>query len=812
MIDHAAERAVLAGIFTYGTKVYDDIEDLISVSTFHLDSNQAIFKCLEHLLKGQDNVKLDYPSIVSAANSLGLSSFFSKSEEQLHLRGIMNMPIKQENVRKLAGKIRKLEIARELSSRHDEAKNTLMKVTGDESIDKIINYSESPTNDYTSQLASTNSEGPKQFGDGFRAYIEFLATTDRSSVGISTGYPEYDLAIGGGLREGTVNVIGARPKMGKAQPLDAIVYTPSGPKKMGELKIGDIVCTPDGTSIIKDIFPQGPLEIYRIKFKTGDFTECCKDHLWKIIDRNKSLIINTEELIKRFNRPKVFIELLDDCFYYHQNIPMNPYLLGALLGDGGFTEHSLNITNINEELLNEIRNSLEDDYKLINTKNSITYRITKGRTGLKNKYIQILKSLGLKGLYSNNKFIPDIYKYNSLDIRYNLLQGLMDTDGHVNDTGTSIEYSTTSLRLAKDVKEVVQSVGGLCSIKSRITKCNNKRFLSYRCLIRHNDISKFVRVSIKKQECVLRTKGKLKRHISSIEMIGVKDAQCIKLEDKRGLYLTDNHIITHNTQHGENVCLYIAGVTGIPVLNCDTEMSKEDHWHRMAANLTGIPVNDIELGRFRESHLKRKVYEALDKIEKMPYDYLSIAGQPFEETIALIRRWLVKRVGLLPNGKAKPHAIIFDYLKLMSTDILESKSIQEYQALGFMMTELHNLMNKYGGRTLAYVQLNRDGVDRESTDVVSQSDRIIWLCSNFSILKKKSDEEMAEQANSKIKYNRKLVQLAARHGAGLDDGDYINMHLNGSIARLIEGPTKFKLSIESRQNVGVIDEQIPFGV
>lgn len=480
MFDHAAERAVLAGIFTYGSVVYDEISGLVTVSTFHLDSNQAIFKCLEHILKDMPDAKPDYPSIISAAHSLKLDKFFSKSEETNHLRGIMLMPVKQENVRKLAAKIKKLEMARELSVRHDEAKNNLIKVTGDESPDKIIAMSETPILEYVTELAMVGNEGPKQIGVGVKDYFKFLAEHVRDTVGISTGYKEFDKAIGGGLRKGTVNVIGARPKQGK-------------------------------------------------------------------------------------------------------------------------------------------------------------------------------------------------------------------------------------------------------------------------------------------------------------------------------------------TQHADNVCLYVAGVSNYPVLNCDTEMTKEDHWHRMAANLSGVPVDEIETGKFaKDSFKKKKVYDALDKIEKMPYDYLSIAGQPFEETIAMIRRWLTKRVGLDDAGVAKPHAIVFDYLKLMSTDILDSKNIQEYQALGFMMTELHNLMNRFGGRCLAYVQLNRDGVDRESTDVVSQSDRIIWLCSNFSILKKKSDEEMAEQVGSKIIYNRKLVNLAARHGGGLDDGDYINMYLNGSIARLIEGPTKTKLNLESRKVQGTTDD-IKFG-
>ena len=106
-----------------------------------------------------------------------------------------------------------------------------------------------------------------------------------------------------------------------------------------------------------------------------------------------------------------------------------------------------------------------------------------------------------------------------------------------------------------------------------------------------------------------------------------------------------------------------------------------------------------------------------------------------------------------------------------------SNNIQEYQALGFQITELHNLTVKYDFSCLSFVQLNRDGITRESTDTVSGSDRLILLCTSFSQFKVKSQEELAEDGPSGG--NRKLVTLKARHGAGLMDGNYINLNMVG---------------------------------
>jgi len=121
-----------------------------------------------------------------------------------------------------------------------------------------------------------------------------------------------------------------------------------------------------------------------------------------------------------------------------------------------------------------------------------------------------------------------------------------------------------------------------------------------------------------------------------------------------------------------------------------------------------------------------------------------------------------------------------------------SQDLKEYQVLGFMMTSLHNFATKYKLPIVAFVQLNRDGITKESTDTASGSDRIIWLCSNFTIFKRKSDEEIAEDGPTEG--NRKLIPIISRHGGGLDDNDYINCHMKGWCAKITEGRTKLEIA------------------
>lgn len=250
----------------------------------------------------------------------------------------------------------------------------------------------------------------------------------------------------------------------------------------------------------------------------------------------------------------------------------------------------------------------------------------------------------------------------------------------------------------------------------------------------------------------------------------------------------------------DNIGKHIAGILRVPVLNMDTEMMKKDHQHRTLAMLSEVPISEIEKGQFAKNPFnKQKVREAAKAIKDMPYFHKCIGGMGFEEILATARRWLAKDVGLTIEGKAKPCVIIYDYIKLMSSETI-SGNMAEFQALGFMLHQMHDFAVRYEVPILAFVQLNRDGITKEDTDAIGASDRIGMLCSNFSIYKKKSDEEIAQDGPNNG--TRKLVPIIARHGEGLSAGEYINMHFQGSCGKIVEGKT----NLEANSNSGDTDE------
>ena len=257
----------------------------------------------------------------------------------------------------------------------------------------------------------------------------------------------------------------------------------------------------------------------------------------------------------------------------------------------------------------------------------------------------------------------------------------------------------------------------------------------------------------------------------------------------------------------DNIAMHISGTLDVPVLVLDTEMSKEDHWNRLLANFSGIQINDIATGNFMKiSGGKERVEQASEKLKNIPFDYISIAGKTFEETLSIIRRWIVRKVGFDENGRANDCMLIYDYLKLMHSEQIND-NLAEFQVLGFQITQLHNFTVRYDVPCLAFVQLNRDGITKETTDVVSGSDRLIWLCSSFTIFKNKSDEEIAEDQGKSG--NKKLVPIVARHGGGLsDDYDYINISMQGEIAQVMENETKSELLLKNRKGQDGFDNEI----
>ncbi len=241
----------------------------------------------------------------------------------------------------------------------------------------------------------------------------------------------------------------------------------------------------------------------------------------------------------------------------------------------------------------------------------------------------------------------------------------------------------------------------------------------------------------------------------------------------------------------DHICLS-AALKDVHVLNIDTEMMKEDHQTRLLAKVGDLKIDDIETGHVDP----KKLRAAAEKLKKIPYSYRSIGGEENNDITSIMRKWLVKNVGLNSEGKAKkPCIVVYDYLKLTDSSQITNNTA-EYQVIGFVMTKIHDFAKRYGVGMVVLVQLNRSGIDVEDSSTASQSDRIIWLCTSFSIFKWKDREDLVLEMRKpeESRFTHKLINLLGRYGPGNLPGDFINVSTNYAKGSLIEGPLNSELN------------------
>lgn len=349
---------------------------------------------------------------------------------------------------------------------------------------------------------------------------------------------------------------------GKAQPLDAAVLTPNGFKAMGEIAVGDTVVDPDGgTGTVLGVYPQGEKDVFRITFSDGSFTECCDDHLW---------LVQTPERRWRNHPPQVrpLSELRASYFGTHVRssgelnrrywipmvqpvqfdapceLPITPYVLGVLLGDGCIKFSRTMFSTPDEQVVHMVANELPSSLTVKKVPgDNVDYCIWSGPSK-PNVVTRALRKLGLHGCGSAEKFVPPMYKLASVNDRLAILQGLLDTDGYAEKH--SVEYATASEQLAKDVVWITQSLGGTASVTSRFPGYPNAK-LSWRVRVKlPNGMSPF-RLTRKAGGYEGEGRCRVQRAIVSIEHVGREQCQCIAVSTKRQLYVTDNFIVTHNT-------------------------------------------------------------------------------------------------------------------------------------------------------------------------------------------------------------------------------------------------------------------------
>jgi len=221
---------------------------------------------------------------------------------------------------------------------------------------------------------------------------------------------------------------------------------------------------------------------------------------------------------------------------------------------------------------------------------------------------------------------------------------------------------------------------------------------------------------------------------------------------------------------------------GIPVLYLDTELDDLYQTIRWSAIATKTPLVSLDEGRFfADTNKLESIKNMSQYLKDNKIHYVDIKGWTLEEQISIIRRFFAKIVGQNSEGKFNKCLVILDYLKLMNYN--DKNKDKEWEALGYRMTTLHDLMGSYNAPMLAFAQQNRDGLEKEDESTMSGSDRIIWLCDNFTIFSKLDEVEVmqkhqanANDPNARKPENCKFKIVCSRHGRGTPGRKYISLY------------------------------------
>ena len=274
-------------------------------------------------------------------------------------------------------------------------------------------------------------------------------------------------------------------KRGAKGPIahDTPVMTPSGWTTHGELQVGSEVYASNGeVTRVTDLLPEVLEPTYRVRFSGGAEVVCTGSHRWPVevpVGRGprRRVIKTVDEMLEEglsVHRPLTtgktkaargdfsrFRTLVSPAVEgTPADFGVDPYLFGYWLGNGDkdgprFTADDRDMPFLVSEL-----DRLGVAHGKPRTTHGHAQRIGFGNQGRSKAW---LREIGVL----NDKRIPQRLLRASLSQRWSMLQGLVDSDGHVTKRDGQVQISLSKPDLADDVRELAVSLGLMPRVTSR---------------------------------------------------------------------------------------------------------------------------------------------------------------------------------------------------------------------------------------------------------------------------------------------------------------------------------------------------------
>lgn len=620
-----------------------------------------------------------------------------------------------------------------------------------------------------------------QAGDGIDELLERLKK--RPEVGI----PMYGALINTvtkGARLRKYYLRSAATGVGKAIPNDTTIPTPQGNRLVKDIQVGDYLFGDDGipTKVLA-VYPQEQKkQVYIVEFSDGRQARCCEDHLWEYsfeshrgyasrVESVKEILARTAKLKNGFkdscNKGFRFRVKLNEALQYgEKSLPIDPYVLGLFLGDGSFRQHpnnkTLQFSSQDDELPTAIAEIMGWEFKKNSDTNYTYYFKNQGQ----NVWVEhVIKDelAPLFNVYSQDKYIPRIYLEGSIEQRYALLQGLMDTDGSIDEKGRT-SFTNSSRQLIADMVELCRGLGFITTVAEdpRSEKYTDSCFKVHIQCKKDNKVNLF-RLKRKVQRATnyaaTKKRDEHKNYIAITNIYPIDeyvDMTCFTVDNSSHLFLMNDCIVTHNTRSMvADTCNFacnriyheqfgwINNGAGQPTLYIGTEQEKDEIQTMMLAFVSNVTEDHIIDSYKATDEEKERVRAAAAIIKQSPLWFEWLPDFSLKDVENVIKKHIREH---------EVKYVLFDYIKT-SPKILQEISqrsggirLREDNVLFMLSSRLKDIANEYGVFVESATQLNESWKNDDIPDqnLLRGAKSIADVCDVGMILLKATPEDLAK--------------------------------------------------------------------
>ena len=709
--DVAAEQSVLGGMLLSKDAIADVVE-VVRGTDFYKPAHQTIFDVVVDLYgKGEPADPITVSAELTRRGELGRVG----GAPYLHTL-LASVPTAAN-----AGFYARIVAERAILRRLVEAGTRIVQLgygaAGNGDVDDVVDRAQQSVYDVTERRSSDDYTLLEQLMQPTLDELEAIGSRGGSMTGVPTGFADLD-ALTNGLHPGQLIVIAGRPGLGKALALDTPLPTPRGWTTMGQVAVGDLLLDAAGrpTRVVAatDVMVGRPC--FEVTFSDGTTVVADAEHQWLTSTRasrrsaaGRSQVRTTAELAatvrcetadRRANHAVATSAPLD---LPARDLLLPPYALGVWLGDGHAA--SARFTTADPEI------AMHVEAEGLEVRDHGTVQA-------------LLHKLGVLG----DKHVPAAYLRASVDQRRSLLAGLMDTDGTVTPTG-NLQFAVTCARLARDVRELVISLGHRCTVTTKRVTGRTEASATCHTLNWTTDerVFRLERKHLVHKDRSTATPSRTRlRWITSVTPVASVPVRCVQVDNAQHLYLATLAMIpTHNSTMGLDIARSASVKHGLTSAIFSLEMSKTEITMRLLSAEARVPLHHMRAGTMTDDDWAR-LARRMGEVAEAPLFIDDSPNLTMMEIRAKARR-LRQRHDL--------KLVVIDYMQLMTGNKRAESRQQEVSELS---RALKLLAKELEVPVIAMSQLNRGAEQRtdkkpqlsdlrESGSIEQDADMVVLL-------------------------------------------------------------------------------------